>query len=213
VPAPVRPARLLDVGCANGEYLLQMRALGWEVEGVETDPQAVALAREAGLVVRQGLLEGVFPARSFDVVTLGHVIEHAHDPAAMLAECARVLRPGGLLWLATPNLEAAGHRAFGQDYVQLDPPRHLVLFTRQALRGLLERGGFDQIREAPRVPQALAWTFRRSLAIRRGAGSHPDRLPALPRGLLARAVLADLAAAARPRRAEEIVLVARRGPD
>jgi SAM-dependent methyltransferase len=140
---------------------------------------------------------------------MGHVIEHLHDPAAALAECRRVLRPGGMLWVATPNLDAPGHRRFGPDYVQLDPPRHLVLFTRRSLAALLERAGFTGIADQPAVPQARAWTFPRSHAVAVGAGSHASPLPRPPAGVRTRALLADLVAMARPRRGEEIVVCAR----
>ena len=122
----------------------------------------------------------------------------------------RVLRPGGTIWVATPNLDASGRRVFGEDYVQLDAPRHLVLFTRSALRALLARAGFTDVHEPPVVPHARAWTFPRSAAIRAGLGSHPDPLPPLPLRLRLRAALADLRALVTTSRTEELVLIARK---
>lgn len=212
VPAPGPGSRLLDVGCANGEYLLQMRALGWDVEGIETDPVARAHAEEAGIAVREGLLDSSVEGDAFDALTMGHVIEHVHDPRAFLGECLRVLRPGGVIWLATPNVDARGLREFGSSYVQLDPPRHLTLFSRTALKALLGKVGFVGVRDEGAVPQASAWTYARSRAIQRGHGSHPEPLPPLPPGLKAKAALADLLAHFSPRHAEEIVLTARKPP-
>lgn len=212
IPAPTPDSRLLDVGCANGEYLLQMRALGWQVEGIETDPVARSHAEDAGIPLRDGLLDSSVKGDAFDAVTLGHVIEHVHDPAAFLTQCLRVLRPGGMLWLATPNVDAAGMREFGPGYVQLDPPRHLTLFTRPAMRSLLGRVGFVGMRDEGALPQASAWTYVRSNAISHGLGSHPDHLPPLPAALRAKALLADLRAHFSPRRAEEIVMTARKPP-
>ena len=63
-------------------------------------------------------------------MTLNHVVEHLHDPAGVLRRIAAILRPGGTLWIATPNLHALGHRRYGPDWLALDPPRHLVLFHR-----------------------------------------------------------------------------------
>jgi 2-polyprenyl-3-methyl-5-hydroxy-6-metoxy-1,4-benzoquinol methylase len=210
VPAALPDSLLIDVGCANGEYLLQMRELGWRVEGIETDPVARGHAEDAGIPVRAGTLDASIESECADALTLGHVIEHVHDPAALLRECLRVLRPGGILWLATPNVRASGLREFGTSYVQLDPPRHLALFSRSALRALLHREGFEDLRDAGVVPQASAWTYARSHAIRQGLGSHPDRLPVLPLRLRVKALLADLRASAQAQHAEEIVLTARK---
>lgn len=212
IPAPGPGMRLLDVGCANGEYLLQMKALGWAVEGIETDPIARAHAEAAGIPVRGGLLDASVESESFDAITLGHVIEHVHDPAGFLGECFRVLRPGGTLWLATPNVHARGLREFGRAYVQLDPPRHLTLFSRPAMKSLLGRVGFVDVGEEGAVPQASAWTYPRSHAVRSGMGSHPEVLPALPIRLRAKALAADVRAHFSPRRAEEIVMTARKPP-
>ncbi len=212
VPAPRPGARLLDVGCANGEYLMQMRDLGWAVQGIETDPIARAHAEAAGIHVRDGLLDASVESDAFDAVTLGHVIEHVHDPAAFLAECFRVLRPDGVIWIATPNVHARGLCEFGRAYVQLDPPRHLTLFSRSAMKSLLGRVGFVDIRDEGALPQASAWTYARSNAIRSGLGSHPDVLPALPARLRIKALATDLLAHFSSRRAEEIVVTGRKPP-
>ena len=80
--------------------------LGWQVRGVEIDAGAVETARGIGLAVRQGTMADVDPEIDgiFDHVTVGHVIEHVHDPLEALRATHRVLRPGGRLWIGTPNL-------------------------------------------------------------------------------------------------------------
>jgi 2-polyprenyl-3-methyl-5-hydroxy-6-metoxy-1,4-benzoquinol methylase len=142
---PAQPGgRLLDLGCGSGAWLLQMRDLGWQVRGLDFDPEAVALARRRGLEVDQGPLEDQrYRAESFDVITLNHVIEHVPDPVATLAECRRVLRPGGRLMLFTPNTASLGHRLFKDDWRGLEPPRHLHLFGPNAMHHALLRAGFS----------------------------------------------------------------------
>lgn len=136
------PARLLDVGCGNGAFLAKMRTQGYDVVGLELDPAAVATARAAGLEVAQGpMTDATFPPRSFDVITLHHVLEHVHDPVALLGRCAGLLREGGRLCIHTPNLDSLAHRRFGASWSELDAPRHLVLFTLRSLRHACEAAG------------------------------------------------------------------------
>lgn len=197
--------RLLDFGCGNGEFLLQMRGLGWNVRGLDFDPDAVAEARAAGLSVELGSLDRLDPEVDlFDAITLGHVVEHLHDPLSVLARARRLLRTGGMIWMATPNVQALGHRLFRESWFGLDPPRHLVLFNAESLPRLLREAGFERVEVLPPVPGAR-WLFPPSHAIARGR--HPlKEVAPLPPALRVRAVLAELAARRRPELAEELIV-------
>ncbi len=143
LPAPVGYARLLEVGSGSGVALARMQQLGWQVEGVEVDPGGVAAARARGVNVQQGeLAQQKYPNSSFDAVTSMHVLEHLRDPVGLLKECYRILKPGGKLVILTPNVESAGHGWYGTAWLGLDPPRHLHLFSRAALRRAAEDTGF-----------------------------------------------------------------------
>lgn len=136
--------RLLDVGCGGGKYLRSMRALGWEPEGVEFNRSAVETCRAAGLKVFQGeLSEAGFPDGHFDVVTARHVIEHIPAPVDFVTEIHRILKPGGLMVLMTPNSRALGRGWFGVHWFANDIPRHLVLFSPENLARLAGRAGFE----------------------------------------------------------------------
>ena len=175
VPAPPGPdARLLDVGCGSGTYLKLMRDLGWQVRGVELDEGAVATARKARLDVRQGTMDDLDPELdgTFDVVTVGHVIEHTHDPIAALRAARSVLKPGGTLWIGTPNRGSFGARLFGSSWRALEPPRHLVVFTGSALTLALHRAGFTDVRPV-RSTASAPWHFQQSAKL---AGSRRLRL-------------------------------------
>jgi 2-polyprenyl-3-methyl-5-hydroxy-6-metoxy-1,4-benzoquinol methylase len=165
-PAPTGSRRLLDVGSSHGAYVALMRELGWDAHGIELDADAVARAREAGLPVRQGTMADLRPEidGEFDFVTIGHVIEHAHDPIASLQAVRRVLSPGGKLWLATPNLRSLGCRVFGSRWRALDPPRHLVLFTPESLNAALQRAGFRDI-SMVRPVASSPWNVRESARV------------------------------------------------
>lgn len=145
---PATPnGRLLDVGCGNGDVVATLNANGWRAEGVDVDPAAVELARRRGLSVKVGSLqEQGYPEASFDAVIHRHVIEHVPDPLALLAECQRILKPGGLLVSITPNALSWGHRRFGRSWFPLEPPRHLYVFTVPALINIARHAGFDQLR-------------------------------------------------------------------
>ena len=140
-----RPGRLLEVGCGSGEKLAQLRAIGWEVEGQEIDPKAAANASSKGLTVHLGNLQNLsFSSDLFDAVIMNHVIEHIHDPVALLAECYRILKPKGILIAVTPNIESWGHRHFVSCWRGLEPPRHLHLFNQKNLRKVAEKAGFTK---------------------------------------------------------------------
>ncbi|MFZ4535408.1 class I SAM-dependent methyltransferase [Propionivibrio sp.] len=157
---------ILDVGCGDGEALEILRDLGWQVCGVDFDPQAVETARKSNLDVRQGsLADAAFSDEAFDAITSSHVIEHLHDPLAFIVESRRVLRTGGTLVTVTPNAQAWSHEKFGADWLGLDPPRHLVLFTAESLRNLAESAGFRNVRVST-TARAVALTEIASSKIR-----------------------------------------------
>jgi len=145
------PGSLLDVGCGDGEFLARMRDLGWRVSGVEPDAEAAKRAwTRHGLSVHASLAD--VPGE-FDAVTHAHVVEHVHDPVGLLRECRRLLRPGGRLVAVTPNLRSLGHFVFRGDWLGLDPPRHLTLFTRQTLVRCALAAGFAD----PSVRSTARW--------------------------------------------------------
>lgn len=134
---------LLDVGCGDGSFLELARNCGWNVTGIDFDPEAVANASKHGIKVYQGGIE-IFEGKSelYDVITLNHVIEHVHEPSSVLKSCHRLLKQGGQLWLETPNLDSYGHKRFQHNWRGLEPPRHLVIFNKKTLRDSLIGAGF-----------------------------------------------------------------------
>jgi 2-polyprenyl-3-methyl-5-hydroxy-6-metoxy-1,4-benzoquinol methylase len=136
--------RLLDVGCGNGHFLAVAQSAGWECHGVDFDPKAVETVRGRGMQVALGSLEGQqFLANFFDAITLSHVIEHIHRPKDLLKECVRVLKPGGTLWVATPNVASFIRKWFQRNWLAYSPPHHLILFDPQSLRRLIEELGLS----------------------------------------------------------------------
>lgn len=168
IPRATPGMRLLDIGCGNGEFLVRARFSGWDVVGVDPDPKAVEVARSRGLDVRVGGVEVLDPARErFDGITLSHVVEHVHEPLIVLRKCHALLKPRGWIWIETPNLNALGHQRYRAYWRGLEPPRHLVLFTRTSLIRILKRTGFQVIEDQPCRP-LCAGMFAASEAMARG---------------------------------------------
>ena len=134
---------LLEVGCATGEGLALLRSLGWCVQGVEISEQACRVAKDRyGLDIFCGELEKAgLPDVSVDAVLMSHLIEHVHDPIATLREVRRILRPGGVVVMATPNVESLERRVFRQYWYDWDVPRHLFLFSARTLGNCCARAG------------------------------------------------------------------------
>lgn len=151
LPKPTQGQRLLDIGCGNGSFLLKARDAGWQVVGLDIDPNAVLTARKLGLDVYEGTVD-MLPDEigAFDVVTLNHVIEHVHEPQEFLHSIYRMLIPNGLLYIATPNIRSIGAKLFEKNWRGMESPRHLVLFTVSGLINLVKECGFIDIELKPR---------------------------------------------------------------
>jgi SAM-dependent methyltransferase len=139
---PPHPGRLLDIGTAEGDFLLVARELGWEAEGTEGAAEA---RNPHDLRIHRTWFpdDGVLPTRSYDVVTAWAVFEHLFDPKRAFARAASLLRPGGTLVIQVPNLRSIHTRWALLE----DVPRHLYFFSPPVLR----RYGVDAGLELERV--------------------------------------------------------------
>lgn len=138
------PGRALVIGAGGGSNLTRLQAAGWEAVGVEPNPDAVARAREAGLDVVEGTAEaGPYPDGKFDMIWLPSVIEHLRDPRQAMWNLRGGLEEAGRLVIWTQNPESDSANRWGEDWVHLDPPRHLWHFTRIGLRLLAASAGLE----------------------------------------------------------------------
>jgi 2-polyprenyl-3-methyl-5-hydroxy-6-metoxy-1,4-benzoquinol methylase len=146
-----RGCRLLDLGSGLGDLLVEARARGYDVAGVEYSASAVARAnaRLGASVVRQGTLETAGPDEaSCDVCMLSDVIEHTRDPMRVLDHVWRVLKPGGVIFVATPSLDSWSARLLRDRWMEFKA-EHLFFFDSATLESALVRAGFEQMRIAP----------------------------------------------------------------
>ncbi len=142
-----QPGRLLDIGCSLGYFVEGANSRGWKASGIEISPHAAAEAGKMGLEVSTGVLEEAgYADGSFDCVTMWDVLEHVPDPTAHMLEVRRVLAPGGLVVIGTPDL---GHSAFkikGENWRHLKPWEHVFYFKKSSIRRLLDKTGFELTR-------------------------------------------------------------------
>ena len=134
-------ARILDVGCGSGTFLMDLKELGYEnLLGVDRFiPQSIACS--CGVRVMKGALEDLV-GTSWDVIMFHHSFEHMPDPARVLQRVVDLLAPGGRCLIRIPVVGWAW-KHYGVNWVQLDAPRHLFLHTETSLRMLAGAVGLD----------------------------------------------------------------------
>ena len=138
-------ARVLDAGANFGHFLSVARDR-FDAVGVELSRAAVAWSREHFQVENHAASIYDLPkelAGPYDAVTLFDVIEHVPQPREAIEALKRVLAPGGIMFLSTPDAGSAVARAMGSRWHYLDPVQHIVLFNRANLSRLLEDAGLE----------------------------------------------------------------------
>lgn len=175
------PGRLLDVGSGPGLLLAAAAARGWEGVGVDLNPGAARMAARIGADVRVGTIEDAgFEDDDFDLVAMMDVLEHTDEPERMVAEAARVLRPGGVVSVLTPDAGSIITRLMGSRWPEAKRTDHFVLFSVQGLGELLRRHGLE--------PVDWHWIGKRSSIATLVADASPaaPRLGAFAQSLIAR---------------------------
>ena len=135
--------RVLEVGAAVGYFLFMAMARGWSVEGLETSVQAAEWANKyLHMKIRTTLVEEFVSDSAYDAVVAIETLEHLLDPGVALAHIRTLIRPGGMLFGSTPNIESAYWKTT-RDI--LEPRDHITLFSAKALRGLLAQHAFGKV--------------------------------------------------------------------
>jgi SAM-dependent methyltransferase len=133
--------RVLDVGCGSGSMVYTLGELGFgRVLGVDPFADRYILFPSGAEIRKTGLSD---VAETFDLVMFHHSFEHMDDPAAVLADAARVLNSGDICLINAPNPVSEAWDLYGEQWVQLDAPRHLFIPSPQGLTSLAERVGFE----------------------------------------------------------------------
>jgi len=144
-PVYVPNGRVLDIGCGSGIYLSQLKALGWDVSGIEISRKAAEVAKEQyGIDVYCGEpTTAPFESESFDHIHINHALEHFPDPFSVLKKVKELLKPKGTVYIEVPNVESHGAAAAGPYWLHWDAPRHLFGFTPRSLEKAIVDAGLE----------------------------------------------------------------------
>jgi 2-polyprenyl-3-methyl-5-hydroxy-6-metoxy-1,4-benzoquinol methylase len=133
---------LLDVGAGYGDFLHYVSRLGWQVSGFEFSRATARVSQQKyGIPLAVGdLFEMPFSDRSFDIITMWHVLEHMREPLPALQCCRELLTPQGILAIEVPNLNFLVRKSYR---VPFSVVLHLYHFSSATLTALVRKAGFE----------------------------------------------------------------------
>src|SRR5665213_115549 len=173
--------RVLEIGCGDGMFLLPLRELGWEIHAIEPDPAAAEkAARNVGARIWPGTVETAQATENtFDAVVSMHAIEHVYDPRIFIERAANFLRPGGFLYVVTPNFHSLARRTYGQDWHALDPPRHLNLLTPKSLESICRSTKLLRVQSVRTLARRARREWEHAHAVRQAGNFYAEFKPGL----------------------------------
>ena len=139
-----RGSTVLDVGGGRGRLAAYLRDLGYRAEAIDPAPRGEGVARAT--------IEE-HPADNLDAIVMWHSLEHVPEPAGAMTRAREILRPGGVVVAATPNIASLQASVGGRNWFHLDVPRHRTHFTPDGLRALMSRTGLQPERTYHLVPE------------------------------------------------------------
>lgn len=143
---PAKIENFLDVGCGQGNVLIDASRKGWKVYGMDISDNRIDLARTKEITFVKGdIFQAKFPGNYFDCVYMDSVLEHVMDPLAYLKEINRIMKTGGVFYIGIPNENrlindvkkylymVTGNGAISTRINPFVSPYHVVGFTKKAL--------------------------------------------------------------------------------
>lgn len=144
----VQKGKLLDIGVGTGLFMEIAEKKGFEVYGLDVSSYAIdEVAKRLNLKKRKRLVvselrKDTFPKNYFDVVNLRHSIEHVKDPQQLLKNVFSILKPSGVVAIATPNSFGPHAKAFGDLWPHWSQPYHIQFFSKSSLKKIAIHAGF-----------------------------------------------------------------------
>jgi len=139
---------LLDIGAGTGDFLKQAKKFNWKISGVEPNIGAKKLAQEKGINLEESLAE--FRKKTFDVITMWHVLEHVPNLEETISTLEDLVKPGGTLIIAVPNYKSFDAKHYKSHWAAYDVPRHLWHFSQISMQKLFSKT-FQLIKTKPMI--------------------------------------------------------------
>ena len=146
----VSKGNLLDIGAGIGAFLNEMKNRQWKATGIEPDEGARIQAKNLFAIdlLSTSSLQNL-PAKSFDAITLWHVLEHVHSLHQYIDQLKLLLKDEGKIFIAVPNYQSLDADIYRNNWAAYDVPRHLYHFTPKAMEALMQKHGLRIIATKP----------------------------------------------------------------
>lgn len=141
---------VLDIGCGSGDFLFYAKNNFWNVTGIEPNDNARAFSQKIteSLIYHPEEINSIAD-NSFDVITMWHVLEHVEDLNEQCKQLRRLIKPGGRIVIALPNISSDDAKRYGNYWAGFDVPRHLYHFRFDQIRMLMNKHGFGFLKREP----------------------------------------------------------------
>ena len=123
---------ILDIGAGTGDFLKHIKSENRVVFGIEPNKKARALASKKGINLEESIAD--FKGKTFDVITMWHVLEHVPNLEETIKKIEALLNPNGVLIIAVPNYNSFDAAYYKNYWAAFDAPRHLWHFSRNAMK-------------------------------------------------------------------------------
>ena len=140
----IQPSKgtILDIGCGTGTFIMACKKDGWKINATEPDTEARNIAsNRVGATIYDNINNDDISSKTFDIITLWHVLEHVHLLNETIQWIKEHLNPGGKIIIAVPNPQSFDAKKYGRFWAAFDVPRHLYHFTSDTMKLLLDRHG------------------------------------------------------------------------
>jgi len=144
---------ILEIGCGYGNFLFYAKQQGYSnLHGVEPCSEAAEFVKSKGIKVKKGTISDTnYPAETFNLVMMDHVLEHTPNPSGDLKEVARILKKGGIVSICVPNISSFSSFVQRDRWVFKSFPNHLYYFSPKSMENIVKAAGLELV-ELTSVP-------------------------------------------------------------